>query len=163
MGSRQENNKGINRTEGERGEEMVIRQMKEEDMEQVYSIECSSFSRPWSKESFLSSLKNPQNLYLVAEAEKSILGYCGLWGIVGEGEITNVAVDRRFQNQGVGEALLRELLQQASTMDITAFTLEVRVSNQSAIHLYHKLGFTDTAVRKNYYEAPIEDALIMWL
>lgn len=142
---------------------MVIRQMTEEDMEQVYSIESSSFTRPWSKESFLSSLKNPQNLYLVAEEGGTVLGYCGLWGIVGEGEITNVAVDQRFRKQGVGEAILRELIRQAREDGITAFTLEVRVSNQSAIHLYHKLGFADTAVRKNYYEAPIEDALIMWL
>ncbi len=143
--------------------QMVIRQMKMEDMEQVYAIESSSFSRPWSKESFLSSLQNPQNLYLVAELDGIILGYCGLWGIVGEGEITNVAVNRKYRNQGVGEALLTELIRQARNMDITAFTLEVRQSNLSAIHLYHKLGFVETAVRKNYYEAPIEDALIMWL
>lgn len=142
---------------------MVIRQMREEDMEQVYSIESSSFSRPWSKESFLSSLKSPNNLYLVAEEKGIILGYCGLWGIVGEGEITNVAVHRDFRKQGVGEAMLRELLRQAKEKEITAFTLEVRLSNQSAIHLYHKLGFVATAVRKNYYEAPTEDALIMWL
>lgn len=142
---------------------MVIRQMKEEDMDQVYAIESSSFSRPWSRESFLQSLNNPRNLYLVAEEGGNILGYCGLWGIVGEGEITNVAVDKRYRNQGIGEAILRELIKQAGAMGIEAFTLEVRLSNLSAIHLYHKLGFRDTAIRKNYYEAPTEDALIMWL
>lgn len=142
---------------------MVIRQMKEEDMDQVYAIESSSFSRPWSRESFLQSLSNPRNLYLVAEEGGNILGYCGLWGIVGEGEITNVAVDKRYRNQGIGEAILGELIKQAGAMGIEAFTLEVRLSNLSAIHLYHKLGFRDTAIRKNYYEAPTEDALIMWL
>lgn len=143
--------------------QMVVRPMKPEDLEQVYAIEYNSFSRPWSRESFLNSLKNPQNLYLVAEAEGIILGYCGVWGIVGEGEITNVAVDKKYRNQGVGERILTELIESGRKMGIDAFTLEVRQSNLSAIHLYHKLGFVDTAVRKNYYEAPVEDALIMWL
>ncbi len=142
---------------------MLIRHMQEEDMDQVYAIESNSFSRPWSRDSFLQSLRNPGNLYLVVEEEGRILGYCGLWGIVGEGEITNVAVDSRYRNQGVGEAMLRELLRQAGESGIEAFTLEVRLSNISAIHLYHKLGFQDTAIRKNYYDAPVEDALIMWL
>lgn len=142
---------------------MIIRQMEAEDLEQVYSIECSSFSRPWSRESFQQSFSNQQNLYLVAEENGTILGYCGLWGIVGEGEITNVAVDYRFRGRGVGEAILRELIRQGGLIGIESFTLEVRLSNLSAIHLYHKLGFRDTAIRKNYYEAPVEDALIMWL
>ncbi|WOO38824.1 ribosomal protein S18-alanine N-acetyltransferase [Anaerocolumna sp. AGMB13020] len=142
---------------------MLIRHMQEEDMDQVYAIECNSFSRPWSRDSFLQSLRNPSNLYLVVEEEGRILGYCGLWGIVGEGEITNVAVDSEYRHRGVGEAMLRELLRQAGETGIETFTLEVRISNISAIHLYHKLGFQDTAIRKNYYDAPVEDALIMWL
>lgn len=142
---------------------MLIRHMQEKDMDQVYAIECNSFSRPWSRDSFLQSLRNPSNLYLVVEEEGRILGYCGLWGIVGEGEITNVAVDSEYRHRGVGEAMLRELLRQAGETGIETFTLEVRISNISAIHLYHKLGFQDTAIRKNYYDAPVEDALIMWL
>lgn len=142
---------------------MLIRQMQEEDMDQVYAIESSSFSRPWSRDSFSKSLSNPNNHYLVVEENGIIIGYCGLWGIVGEGEITNVAVDSHYRNQGIGEAMLEELIRQALDAGIDAFTLEVRLSNLSAIHLYHKLGFQDKAIRKNYYEAPIEDALIMWL
>ncbi|MDF2472224.1 MAG: hypothetical protein K0R21_6 [Anaerocolumna sp.] len=137
--------------------------MKEEDLGDVHTIEDSIFSRPWKIEDFRQSLYNPNNLYLVVEEQDVILGYCGLWGVVGEGQITNVAVAKQYRGRHVAEVMLTKLIELGRKQGLEAFTLEVRESNRAAITLYHKLGFKDAGVRKNFYEAPVENALIMWL
>lgn len=142
---------------------MLIRYMNELDLQRVYEIECSIFSLPWKIDDFKKSLNNKDNLYLVVEEQGGILGYCGLWGVVGEGQITNVAVGKQYQGQGIGKAMLTKLIELGRQHGLEAFTLEVRESNLSAIGLYHKLGFSDAGIRKNFYEAPVENALIMWL
>lgn len=142
---------------------MIIRTMNVEDLDQICQIETAIFSHPWSRESFESSMLDPHNQYLVVEIEGKILGYCGLWGVLEEGQITNVAVRDEYRNQGIGKCMLEKLLVVGRGMGLTTFTLEVRVSNSSAIQLYHSLGFQDVGIRKNFYESPIEDAWIMWL
>lgn len=146
---------------------MIIRRMKEKDLEQVLTIERESFSMPWSYQDFLDATnENDQSyikLYLVAEENETILGYCGLWGIAGEGQINNVCVRKEFRNQHVGYNMLQELIRIGKLLDLHAYTLEVRVSNASAIALYEHLGFEHAGVRKNFYEHPKEDAIIMWL
>jgi ribosomal-protein-alanine N-acetyltransferase len=137
--------------------------MKEEDLRDVHTIEDSIFSQPWKIEDFRQSLYNPNNLYLVVEEQGVILGYCGLWGVVGEGQITNVAVAKQYRGRHVAEVMLTKLIELGRKQGLEAFTLEVRESNRAAITLYHKLGFKDAGVRKNFYEAPVENALIMWL
>jgi ribosomal-protein-alanine N-acetyltransferase len=137
--------------------------MKEEDLRDVHTIEDSIFSQPWKIEDFRQSLYNPNNLYLVVEEQDVILGYCGLWGVVGEGQITNVAVAKQYRGRHVAEVMLTKLIELGRKQGLEAFTLEVRESNRAAITLYHKLGFKDAGVRKNFYEAPVENALIMWL
>ncbi len=141
---------------------MIIREMKEEDIPAVCDIECSIFSKPWSAGSFLSSIKDTNNIYLVVEEEGRILGYCGLWGVVGEGQINNVAIRKESRNNGLGRKMLQRLLELGKQKGLEEFTLEVRVSNKNAIHLYHSLLFKDAGIRKNFYEEPTEDALIMW-
>lgn len=141
---------------------MQIRDMREEDLEQVCAIENQIFSKPWSESDFLSSIRNPQHIYLVAEDKGTIMGYCGMWGIAGEGQITNVAVASSFRRQGVAKQLFRVFLERGEQDGLTAFTLEVRTSNLPAIQLYRKFGFEDAGTRKDFYEAPKEDALIMW-
>lgn len=141
---------------------MQIRDMREEDLEQVCAIENQIFSKPWSESDFLSSIRNPQHIYLVAEDKGTIMGYCGMWGIAGEGQITNVAVDPSFRRQGVAKRLFHVFLERGEQDGLTAFTLEVRTSNLPAIQLYRKFGFEDAGIRKDFYEAPKEDALIMW-
>ncbi|MDF2608776.1 MAG: hypothetical protein K0R92_250 [Lachnospiraceae bacterium] len=142
---------------------MLVRYMKEEDLRDVHTIEDSIFSQPWKIEDFRQSLYNPNNLYLVVEEQGVILGYCGLWGVVGEGQITNVAVAKQYRGRHVAEVMLTKLIELGRKQGLEAFTLEVRESNRAAITLYHKLGFKDAGVRKNFYEAPVENALIMWL
>ncbi len=145
------------------GAAMVIRNMNEMDLPAVHEIECSVFSKPWSMADFKDSLQDQQNIYLVVEEQNEIIAYCGLWGVAGEGQINNVAVKKARRGLGIGHAMLTELIERGQKQGLAAFTLEVRVSNLSAIALYHKLDFQDAGVRKNFYDSPIEDALIMWL
>lgn len=142
---------------------MIIRNMLETDLSAVHEMECCIFSKPWSMSDFSESIKEEQNLYLVVEENHEIAAYCGLWGVAGEGQINNVAVNETLRGRGIAYAMLKELIERGKEKGLTAFTLEVRVSNLPAITLYHKLGFEDAGVRKNFYEAPAEDALIMWL
>lgn len=137
--------------------------MCEQDLLKVVEIEDSIFSRPWTQKDFSDSIANNNNIYLVAEEQGTIVAYCGLWGVAGEGQINNVAVIKSHRGQGIAGNMLKTLLEQGRKQGIGAFTLEVRVSNQPAIALYHRLGFKDSGVRRNFYEAPGEDALIMWL
>ena len=141
---------------------MEIRQMQEKDLKQVCKIEKNTFSLPWSYESFFESIKSKDKIYLVAKEDESVLGYCGLWKYYDEGQITNVAVREENRNRQIGYNMLKTLIDYGKMEDMSAFTLEVRVSNSGAIHLYHKLGFEDVGIRKNYYMKPNEDALIMW-
>ena len=143
--------------------DMFIRRMTEDDLEQVDIIEQQTFSEPWSKEDFDSSLKDSNNEYLVAEHEGMVAGYCGYWGVAGEGYIYNVAVKKEFRNQGIGHQMLTALLENSKHRGITSLTLEVRYSNAPAIHLYESLGFENAGIRKDFYTKPNEDAVIMWL
>lgn len=142
---------------------MIIRNMAREDLSQVCEIENHVFSRPWSEKDFLNSILDKKNIYLVAEEEGEILGYCGLWDVAGEGQINNVAVKESCRRRKVAETILSAMLEMGRKQGIEAFTLEVRTGNLPAISLYHRLGFRDCGLRKNFYEAPLEDALIMWL
>ena len=141
---------------------MQIRRMSEEDLVQVCELEQQIFSEPWSRQSFADSMKKTENIYLVVEEQGQILGYCGLWGVAGEGQICNVAVRETARNRGVAKAMLGELLRIGNEAGLTAYTLEVRVGNAPAITVYHALGFEDAGIRKNFYSKPQEDALIMW-
>lgn len=141
---------------------MKIRRMQEMDLEQVCELEQAIFPDPWSKKSFADSMQRPENCYLVVEEDGLVLGYCGLWGVAGEGQICNVAVRESVRNRGVAKAMLAELIREGDAAGLTAYTLEVRVSNAPAIKVYHDLGFADAGVRKNFYTKPTEDAIIMW-
>lgn len=142
---------------------MLIRKMTELDLPQVCNIEQETFSDPWTEEDFRSSYNEPNNEYLVAEQEGVIAGYCGYWGIAGEGYIYNVAVKKEFRRNKIGYQMLKALLTESSSRGIASFTLEVRYSNEAAIRLYESLGFEKAGIRKDFYSKPKEDAVIMWL
>lgn len=142
---------------------MVIRKMTEQDLEAVCEIENKIFSMPWSKKDFETSLVNGDNIYLVVLIEKEIVAYCGLWGVLGEGQINNVAVKEQYRNQKIGYKMLSELIDMGKKNRLKQFTLEVRKSNHFAIRLYEQLGFYCEGIRKGFYDTPKEDALIMWL
>lgn len=143
---------------------ITIREMNLADVDCVCVLEEMAFSMPWHKESFIEMIENKDALYLVAEDEQAgVIGCCGVRSIVGEGDITNVVVHPDFRKKGVAYDMLTQLLSRGEKdFGIKEFTLEVRLSNIGAIHLYEKLDFISEGVRKNFYEEPVEDALIMW-
>lgn len=141
---------------------MIIRKMRADDVDVVAKIEAEVFSDPWSKESFQKEVCVTDHIYLVAEEDHKITGYCGLWKVADEGYITNVCVAPDYRGRAVGTKMLTELIHIAQQDEITAVTLEVRISNEAAIHLYKKLGFKEVGVRKGFYSHPKEDAVIMW-
>ncbi|MCH1981967.1 ribosomal protein S18-alanine N-acetyltransferase [Ruminococcus sp. OA3] len=140
---------------------ITIRDMQIDDLEQVMPIESENFSVPWSETGFFSFLIREDAIFLVAEEEREILGYCGVLMVPDEGDITNVAVKKDRQHQGIGKLLVQELIKKSSDAGVTTLHLEVRESNTPAIGLYQKLGFVQVGVRRNYYEAPAEDGIMM--
>ena len=137
--------------------------MKENDLSQVCTIEDETFSTPWDEKSFLDSINHKDRIYLVAKEDEKVLGYCGMWNSIDEGQITNVAVKEENRNKKIGYNMLKALINEGKNNNLKSFVLEVRVSNDKAINLYHKLGFKDCGIRKGYYSKPKEDAIIMWL
>jgi ribosomal-protein-alanine N-acetyltransferase len=144
-------------------EAFAIRQMCYSDLDEIAEIEKLSFPIPWSRDMLEDELFNPRAWYRVAAFEGRIAGYAGMWKILDEGHITNIAVHPDFRRRGLGAALLRDLIEHAESCGINALTLEVRVGNKPAICLYESLGFTVEGRRKRYYQDNHEDALIMWL
>jgi len=142
----------------------VFRYMKEEDIDQILKIEELSFATPWTRQSFENELNlNQFAVYLVLEKEGQIVGYCGMWLIVDEAHITNIAVLPEFRGQKLGEGILRMIMEVAKKRGAKSMTLEVRVSNTVAQSLYRKLGFMNGGIRKNYYTDNYENALVMWV
>ena len=142
---------------------MMIRRMEKRDLLQVEAIETALFSDAWSEQGFEDTLNSPYVISLVAidEAEDTILGYIIMYVSFEEGEISNVAVAKSAQNRGIGSALMQAILEKGLEESVTRFILEVRVSNTPAIALYKKFGFTEIGIRRDFYEKPREDALIM--
>lgn len=140
---------------------MEIRQMQLDDLEQVMEIENENFSVPWTETGFFTFLIREDTLFLVAQEKEEILGYCGVVMVQDEGDITNVAVKKSWQNQGVGKKLMEELVKPTEQEGVARLFLEVRASNEPALRLYRNMGFVQTGIRKNYYEEPREDGIVM--
>jgi ribosomal-protein-alanine N-acetyltransferase len=132
------------------------------DVPFISRLESETFSMPWSAESFLEMIEKEDARYYVAEENGQLLGGCGVLMIVGEGNITNVVVAPKMRNKGIGTGLLQYMIDQGQKDGLCAYTLEVRVSNAQAIHVYEKLGFVSEGIRPGFYEKPTEDAMIMW-
>lgn len=139
-----------------------IRVMKETDLDSVAAIEKEIFSLPWSKNAFAQSLNIENTLYVVAEDNGEIKGYCGMYLSITEGNITNVAVSPAYRRHQAAYNMLSYILKLAKEKGITDAFLEVRETNVPAIRLYEKLGFQEAGIRKKFYEKPVENALIMW-
>lgn len=135
--------------------------MQLDDLEQVMTIEEANFSVPWTETGFFTFLLREDTLFLVAEEGEKILGYCGVVTVQDEGDITNVAVEKNSQNQGIGKKLLEEMFQRTQKAGVCRLFLEVRAGNAAALHLYEKMGFVQMGIRKNYYEQPVEDGVVM--
>ena len=129
--------------------------------EQVAQLEIQCFSDPWSIQSIRSEISNPLSLWLAAVEGDMVLGYIGSQSVLGEADMMNLAVSEDHRRQGIAQALVQALMEQLKQKDVYRLTLEVRVSNGSAISLYEKLGFRQIGRRPNYYHHPKEDALIL--
>jgi len=137
--------------------------MTAEHIPQIAAIERACFSLPWSQDMLREVLWNDAAVMVVAEGEDgAVLGYAGLQTVLDEGYIDNVAVAPAFRRQGVADALLSAFVR-FGRAKLAFLTLEVRESNLPAIALYHKHGFRAVGRRKNYYDDPKEDAIIMTL
>lgn len=143
--------------------QLVFRSMRLEDIPNIREIELEAFPTPWTAGAFHNELTNNQFAhYMVLEVDGVIAGYAGMWVIVDEAHVTNIALRIPYRGRKLGERMLRELQRTASFLGSKKMTLEVRVSNAIAQNLYRKLGFRESGIRKGYYTDNHEDALIMW-
>ena len=142
--------------------EITVRELREGDIPELSRIEEESFSMPWSAEAFRGLLTRSYCTYLVALADGKVAGCCGYTDSFHEATIDNVVVAPEYRNQGIAQIMLQKLMEQGEASGVEAYTLEVRISNLTAIHIYEKLGFQSRGIRPGFYEKPVEDAVIMW-
>lgn len=140
---------------------MTFREMLVEDLEQVVDIEQNLFSVPWTKEGFLTYLMKKDTMFFVVEEKERILGYCSMMTVLDEGDILNVAVRSDRQKEGIGLFLVDSMLRMAEMEGIRLVHLEVRQGNGTARRLYQRLGFKEDGLRRDYYENPVENAVLM--
>ncbi len=141
--------------------------MKKEDLDQVLAIEQASFSTPWSRNLFLSEFRSRgvSNL-MVALADdpvRRVVGFIIFWLVEDEMHILNLAVAPAFRRKGIARKLVVDAIKRAGRKGAKKAFLEVRASNAAAQKLYSGLGFTGTSTRRDYYDAPVEDAVVMTL
>jgi ribosomal-protein-alanine N-acetyltransferase len=160
--------------EGIQNYQSPVEDYRIQDMEVIHllavlEIEQESFQTPWPYKAFLEDISNQNAITLTVLGEESgssdphVLGYGIAWVIFDELHIGNIAIRKRFRRKGIGERLVGELLSRGEERGIRLATLEVRISNESAVQLYKKFGFHEVAIRKSYYQPDGEDALVMLL
>lgn len=130
-------------------------------LDELAELEKECFSTPWSYDSLANELMNPLSVFYVAEVSGEVAGYISMNAISYEGFINNLAVKENFRRHGIGAALVQALCNYAGEHEMTVLTLEVRPSNTAAIQLYEGFGFRQEGERKNFYNNPTENGLIM--
>lgn len=145
-------------------ETVTIKKMTQEDIDGVIKIEASAYGdHHWSKDSFMSEISNDlAHYYALYNSDNVLAGYAGCWHIMEEAHITTIAIAPEYRKRYYGQALLKRVIDDCYKEKIKYITLEVRESNEPAINLYSKYGFTSFGKRKGYYQDNNEDALIMW-
>lgn len=140
---------------------LEIKVLDEKHLEDVIRIEEECFSKPWSENAVKDLLSSDKARLQGAFDGDKLVGYSCLEWVLDEGSLTNIAVCNEYRKKGIGAKLMAELMKSAEEKELAFVTLEVRVSNLPAVNLYRKFGFTDVGTRRNYYDAPREDALLM--
>jgi ribosomal-protein-alanine N-acetyltransferase len=148
--------------------EITIDFMRKVDIDQVLAIERNSFSMPWSRNLFLSEFRSPlvSTLFVSLSStapERIVTGYIVFWLVADEMHILNLAVESGQRRRGIARRLVLTGIRHAYAKGARRALLEVRASNMFAQKLYSSLGFTGTSVRRNYYDNPVEDAVVMTL
>lgn len=138
-----------------------IVKMRQEHISDVAKLEAEVFSVPWSRQAFMDAFKMQQAFFYVAEAEGTVVGYCGVMFAADEAEITNVAVASGWRLRNIAKRLLQSAMTQAHEKGAQRIFLEVRSQNEPAILLYQKTGFQTVGIRKKYYQSPLDDALVL--
>jgi len=142
--------------------EYTVCDVRPEHIPQIEELEKRCFSMPWPADLLISQMKDAQHEFIAAlDADGRILGYVGMMYVLDEGYIANVAVAPEYRRQGIADALIKRLEELCLAHALSFVSLEVRAGNVPAITLYEKHGFRRVGLRKNYYERPREDALIM--
>ena len=139
----------------------MIQKMQEIHVSQVAELEKLCFSAPWSERSIASELESDYSYWLVAVEDDRVAGYVGSQSCLPESDVMNVAVYPQYRGRGIGEQLMRRLMEDLREQGMESLTLEVRAGNEPAIRLYEKLGFLQVGLRPRYYVNPTEDALIL--
>ncbi|KEI96732.1 30S ribosomal protein S18 [Clostridium botulinum A2B3 87] len=144
--------------------DIIVLPFSLEHIDGVMEIDNLSFSVPWSRNSYETELKNKFTKYIVVlnEETNKVLGFAGMWLIIDECHITNIAVHPNYRGLGIGNILMNEIIDICKEHNLTGITLEVRESNTAAKNLYYKYGFKDSGIRKGYYADNNENALLMW-
>ena len=133
-----------------------------EHIAQIEALENECFSCPWTAQQIESQLKGERNEFIAAVSDDgTVYGYVGMMYILDEGYIANVAVSPQMRKQGIADALIERLCEICDEHELAFVTLEVRAGNVPAISLYSKHGFEEVGRRKNYYDLPKEDAILM--
>lgn len=140
---------------------IIILNMDEHNIEKLALLEKEYFSDPWSKNTLRDEITNENSQFLIAEKDNRICGYIGMYWVLDEGYLTNVATSKEQRRMGIATVLLEDIFNRCIDLNLSFLSLEVRVSNMCAISLYKKLGFKNIGIRKKFYNHPIEDALIM--
>lgn len=143
--------------------EVLVRDMYLVDLDAVMAIEAHSFPTPWSRNAFQTEiLENTFATYLVLDFHGRVVSYGGMWIILDEAHVTNVAVHPDYRGHHLGERMMEGMVERARSLGVARMTLEVRRGNIVAQNLYHKMGFVQLGVRRGYYTDTHEDAFIMW-
>ncbi len=142
---------------------VLVRDMYLVDLDAVMAIEAHSFPTPWSRNAFQTEiLENTFATYLVLDFHGRVVSYGGMWIILDEAHVTNVAVHPDYRGHHLGERMMDGMIERARALGVQRMTLEVRRGNIVAQNLYHKMGFVQLGVRRGYYTDTHEDAFIMW-
>lgn len=140
---------------------MEIREILTGDINQVASLEQQIFSDAWSENAVAETFRQPQSILTGAFESNVLKGYLIVYYVLDELEIARIAVDPNCRRQGIAERLLQDLEEKSRQLKIDRWLLDVRESNQAAIGLYKKYGFSEDGKRKNFYTDPVETAILM--
>jgi len=144
--------------------ELTIRKMELKDIKDVMKIDQASFTQPWTEDIFHMEIeKNDQAHYFILKTENKVIGYVGMWVVIDDAQITNIAILPEFRGKKFGEKLFGFVCQKAIQMGVKRLSLEVRASNVAAQKMYRKFGLVPGGIRKNYYTDNREDAIVMWV
>lgn len=152
---------------GAHGVSLVIRPASPNDLDAVLAIERSAFSDPWNRPAFAALVGRPESVFLVATRpagpgkDERVVGFAVAFFAADQGDLSNLAVDEAYRRDGVGRALLEAVMASGRARGALDLWLEVRASNSAARSMYERLGFREAGVRRQYYSAPVEDAMVM--